>query len=59
LFGSIAEADIADALTRAGHAVDKRQIELPEHLKKLGRYEVLVRFHAGVAATVKVWVVNS
>jgi large subunit ribosomal protein L9 len=59
LFGSIAEADIADALTRAGHVVDKRQIELPEHLKKLGRYEVLVRFHAGVAATVKVWVVNS
>jgi len=39
--------------------VDKRQIELPEHLKKLGRYEVHVRFHAGVAATVKVWVVHS
>jgi len=59
LFGSIAEGDIADALTRAGHAIDKRQIELPDHLKKLGRYEVLVRFHAGVAATVKVWVVHS
>jgi len=59
LFGSITEAEIADALTRAGHAVDKRQIELPEHLKKLGRYEVAVRFHAGVQATVKVWVVHS
>ena len=59
LFGSIAEGDIADALTRAGHSVDKRQIELPEHVKKLGRYDVLVRFHAGVTATVKVWVVHS
>jgi large subunit ribosomal protein L9 len=59
LFGSITEAEIADALTRAGHSVDKRQIELPDHLKKLGRYEVQVRFYAGVAATVKVWVVHS
>jgi large subunit ribosomal protein L9 len=59
LFGSITEAEIAEALTRAGHAVDRRQIELPEHLKKLGRYEVPVRFYPGVQATVKIWVVHS
>ena len=59
LFGSITEADVADALTRAGHVVDKRQIELAEHIKQLGRYDVKVRFYADVTATVKVWVVRS
>ena len=59
LFGSITNIDIAEALARAGHVVDKRQIELPEHVKQLGRYDVIVRFHSGVSATVKVWVVRS
>lgn len=59
LFGSITNGDIAEALARAGHVVDKRQIELPEHVKQLGRYEALVRFQAGVSATIKVWVVRS
>ena len=59
LFGSVTNADVADALVHAGHAVDKHQIELPDHIKQLGRYEVLVRFFGGVTATVKVWVVRS
>lgn len=59
LFGSITNADIADALERTGHAVDKKQIELEEHLKQLGRYEVPVKFFGGVTATVKVWVVRA
>ena len=58
LFGSVTNADIAEALARAGHAVDKHQIELPDHLKQHGHYEVLVRFHPGVTASVKVWVVR-
>ena len=58
LFGSVTNADIADALARAGHVVDKQQIELEEHLKQLGRFDVRVRFHAGVAASIKVWVVR-
>jgi len=59
LFGSITASDVADALAKAGHAVDKRKIELADHLKQLGRYEVPVRFHGGVSATVKVWVVRA
>lgn len=59
LFGSITNADIADALEKAGHSVEKRQIELPEHLKQLGRYDVPVRFFGGVTATIKVWVVRA
>jgi large subunit ribosomal protein L9 len=59
LFGSITNGDVADALARAGHVVDKRTIELEDHIKQLGRYDVPVRFMAGVTATVKVWVVRA
>ena len=59
LFGSVTNADVAEALAKAGHEVDKHQIELEDHIKQLGRYEVPVRFFGGVTATVKVWVVRS
>ena len=59
LFGSVTNADVAEALTRAGFPVDKHQIEITEHVKQLGRYEVPVRFFGGVTAAVKVWVVRA
>ena len=59
LFGSVTNADVAEALARAGHKVDKHQIEITEHIKQLGRYDVPVRFFGGVNATVKVWVVRA
>jgi len=60
LFGSITNADVAEALAKAGHVVDKRRIEMgEEHIKQLGRYEVTVRFMAEVTATVRVWVVRA
>ncbi|MFM7232271.1 MAG: 50S ribosomal protein L9 [bacterium] len=59
LFGSITNADVADALKAAGHEVERRRIEVPEHIKQLGTYDVAVRFYGGVTATVKVWVVRA
>jgi large subunit ribosomal protein L9 len=59
LFGSITNADVAEALARAGHVVDKRKIELDDHIKQLGRYEVTVRWFAEVTASVKIWVVRA
>jgi large subunit ribosomal protein L9 len=59
LFGSITSSDIAEALARAGHTVDKRRIDLEEHIKQLGTYDVTVRFFGGVTATVKVWVTRA
>jgi large subunit ribosomal protein L9 len=45
LFGSVTGVDVADALSAAGHSVEKRRIEMPEeNIKQLGRYEVQVRF---------------
>ena len=59
LFGSVTNADIAEALAQSGHRIDKRAIELDEHIKQLGKYDVRVRFFGGVTATIKVWVVRA
>ena len=59
LFGSITNADVSDALKAAGHDVERRRIEVPEHIKQLGNYDVTVRYYGGVTATVKVWVVRA
>ena len=59
LFGSVTSQDVAEALARAGHTIDRHKIQLEEHIKQLGRYEVPVKFHGGVTATIKVWVVRA
>jgi len=59
LFGSITSSDVADALKAAGHTVDKRKIEMDDHIKQLGNYDVVIRYYGGVTATVKVWVVRA
>jgi large subunit ribosomal protein L9 len=59
LFGSVTSSDVAEALARAGHIVDKRKIEMEDHIKQLGRYDVAIRIASGVTATVKVWVVRT
>ncbi len=58
LYGSVTAGDVADGLGRAGFQVDKGKIELPEHIKQLGKYDVPVRIHGDVVATVKIWVVR-
>jgi large subunit ribosomal protein L9 len=58
LFGSVTTHDIAEALGGSGFKVDEDQIELPEHIKQLGKYDVPVRVHPSVSATVKIWVVR-
>ena len=59
LFGSITNADVAGALKAAGHEVERRRIEVPEHIKQLGSYDVAIKYYGGVTATVKVWVVRA
>jgi large subunit ribosomal protein L9 len=59
LFGSITSSDVADALAKAGHPVDRRQLVLDDHIKQLGMVDVPVKFFGGITATVKVWVVRA
>ena len=58
LFGSVGTADIAQAVTDAGHAVEKQEVRLPHGaFRATGEYEVQLHLHSGVDATIKVEVV--
>jgi large subunit ribosomal protein L9 len=57
LYGSVTSADIAEALTEKGFAIEKRKISLAEPLKQLGEFEVAVKIHHDVPAHVKVKIV--
>ncbi|MCL2525123.1 MAG: 50S ribosomal protein L9 [Betaproteobacteria bacterium] len=58
LFGSVGNADIAEALEAAGFAVDKATIRLPEGpLKAIGEFPIDVALHTDVLANITVVVV--
>ena len=58
LYGSVGPRDIAEALTAAGHKVEKSEVVLGEGpLRRTGEYEVVVHLHADIETTVKVIVV--
>jgi large subunit ribosomal protein L9 len=58
LFGSVTNADIAEALTKLGLAVQKSQVRLPNGpLKTVGEHPVSVSPHGDVVAEVTVHVV--
>ena len=56
LFGSVTSADISEALAAKGFTVDKRKIALAEPIKVIGEYEVPLKLHREVSATVKLTV---
>jgi large subunit ribosomal protein L9 len=53
LFGSVTSADISEALAAQGYTVDKRKISLAEPIKLVGEYEISIKLHREVVATVK------
>jgi large subunit ribosomal protein L9 len=53
LFGSVTSADVAEALEAQGYAVDKRKIQLADPIKLVGEYQVPVKLHREVVASVK------
>ena len=58
LFGSVTARMIADELANQGYAVDHSRVKVEPAIKTLGGFDVEVKLHAEVAATVKVWVVR-
>ncbi|TFH60924.1 MAG: 50S ribosomal protein L9 [Gemmatimonadales bacterium] len=58
LYGSVTGADVAELLEKEGFSLDKRKILLEEPIKSLGIYEVPIKLHPQVTASVKVWVVK-
>ncbi len=58
LYGSVTSATIAEALNRDGFKIDKSQIQLEDHIKKLGIYSVTVALEEDISAQVKIWIVK-
>jgi large subunit ribosomal protein L9 len=58
LFGSVTAQDIANAIKEArGLRIDKRNVHLPEPIKNVGTYMVVVEVVDNVPATIKTMVV--
>jgi len=58
LFGSVTAQDVATAIREArGLRVEKKDVHLPEPIKNVGTYMVVVDVVEGVSATVKTMVV--
>ena len=58
LFGSVTTRDVAEALTAAGHKVEKSEVVMGEGpIRRTGEFEVTVNLHAEVSTKVKVHVV--
>lgn len=58
LFGTVRTEAVASAVEEAGlGAIDKRKVVLPGHIKSTGNYDVAVRLHDEVTATINLQVV--
>jgi len=59
LYGSITNKDIAEKILEERKVeIDKKKIELAEHIKEVGEYDVEVKFYKDVKAEIKVVVVS-
>ena len=58
LFGSVTARMVAEELGHLGFAVEHSRITIDPPIKTLGGYDIAVKLHADVSATVKVWVVR-
>ena len=58
LFGSVTATDITEQLWESQRVrIDRRKLELPESIKRIGRYEVPVELFADMTATLRLAIV--
>jgi len=57
MYGSVTISDIAEKLKEKGIEVDKKKIMLRSPIRNLGSYNIQVKLHPEVSATIKVHVV--
>ncbi len=56
MYGSVGTSDIAQRLAEKGFEVDKKKIMLRSPIRNLGSYNVQIKLHPEVSATIKVHV---
>ena len=54
LFGSVTSQMISDAIAEKGYMVDKKEIEIPEPIKHVGKYFVHVKLDSELNAKIKI-----
>ena len=54
LYGSVTQQDIANALAEKGYQVKAREVRIAETIKRLGHFEISVKFSSELEATVAV-----
>lgn len=59
LYGSVSSRDIADEIAKSGAKIERGAVVLDKPIKTIGLYDVRVRLHAEVYASVKVNVARS
>ena len=59
LFGSVGNADIADAINAAGIEVEKKEVRLPTGpIRAAGEYEIDLHLHTDVNAAIKLTIIG-
>jgi large subunit ribosomal protein L9 len=57
IFGSVTTLEVAEKLAAQSVVIERRQIHLPEDIKKLGIYQAEIKVHSEVSANLVVKVV--
>ena len=52
IYGSITNIQIAEALEKLGHNIDRKIIVVKNQVKELGKYEAIVKLHKEVSAVI-------
>ena len=51
LFGSITSTEVVEALKEKGHEIDKKQVQLDDPIRLVGKHEVKIKLHTEVIAS--------
>lgn len=54
IFGSVTMKDLAEALRHKGFTIDRHALQLREPIRALGHFDIPIKLHAEVTATIKV-----
>ena len=52
IFGSVNNIQIAEALEKLGHIVDRKQIVIKDTVKEVGNYKAIVKLHTEVSVEI-------
>ena len=58
LYGAINSQDIVENLRKQNMVFERKEVYLEEPIRKLGAYQIAMKPHPQVSATLKVWIVK-